>query len=195
MSILINLLPDLRQAKQRERRRRQMVAGISIVVWIVCGGVVALMGAYELGQKAVIAGHTKAITDKKQQLQDVPDLLDALTAQQHSAALADLYAQRVYMTKFLGAYTEANPGNVTLNSMTIDSQNAMIVSGTASSYAVLAKLARALEAANVKVGTDASANNEPYFTGVTITSASNTTGKGITFTLNATVGTEAVHGK
>jgi Tfp pilus assembly protein PilN len=193
VSILINLLPDTRQAKLREKRRRQMVGGVSVLVWIVCGGIVALMTIYELGQTALIAGHTKSINDNKTKLQAVPGLMDALTAQQHLASLPGLYDKRAYMTKFLQAYTDVNPTDVTLSSMALDGQNALVVRGSAKTYASVAKLARALEAANVKIGPNAAEGNTPYFASVAIAdvaSASN----GVGFTLNVNLNPEVTSG-
>jgi Tfp pilus assembly protein PilN len=184
VSILINLLPDTRQAKLRERRRRQMVGGVSVLVWAICGGIVALMSIYEVGQKAVIAGYSKDINDKTAKLRAVPDLLDALTAQQHTASLSSLYDKRVYMTKFFQAYTEANPSEVTLNTLAVDNQNIITVNGIGKSYAAIAKLARALAADNVEVGSNAAPSNSPYFTGVAISGLS-ASAQGVAFTIHA----------
>lgn len=186
MSILINLLPDTRQAKLKERHRRQLVGGVSVLVWAVCGGVVALMTVYQLGQAAVIAGHSKSIKESTQELQAIPDLLDALTAQQHSASLPALYDKRVYMTKFFEAYIEANPADVKLTSLGIDTDNILAINGVGKTYAAVAKLARTLEAANVKVGSNAASTNPPYFTNVTITGVSSSS-QGVSFTITATL--------
>lgn len=193
MSILLNLLPDLRQAKLRERRRRQLVAGVSVMIWVVCGAVIVLMSLYVAGQKVIINNLTNSINSEKKQLSDVPNLLDAFTAEQHLASLPGLYSQRVYLTKFFDAYTQANPQDVTLNSMTVDQSNNLTVDGAGKTYASVAKLARALSASNVKVGTGAQASNSPYFTNVQITSVSNSgagtgaKGGGVQFSITATL--------
>jgi Tfp pilus assembly protein PilN len=187
VSVLVNLLPDFRQAKLKERRRRQLVTGVAVVTWAVCGGIILLLTIYVTGQKVAIGVFTNSIKDKTTRLQNINGLTDALTAQQHLAVLPSLYEKRVYMTKFFEAYSAANPADVTLSSMNIDAGNAMIVTGTGKSFAAVAKLDRALEASNVKVGKDASASNEPYFSGVSITSLDNGA-KGVNFTVHATLG-------
>jgi Tfp pilus assembly protein PilN len=194
MSILINLLPDIRQAKLKERRRRQLVSGVSVMVWVVCGAIVLLLSVYTAGQKVAIKVLSNSISQKKTELQNVTGLTDALTAQQHLASLGGLYEKRVYMTKFFKAYSEADPTQVTINSLALDAQNAMIVNGNGTSYAAVAKLARALEASNVKVGTGAAESNSPYFTNVTIKNVSSTA-SGVSFTLDATIDTEVTSGK
>ena len=58
------------------------------------------------------------------------------------ASLPSLYGQRVYMTKFLQAYSASDPTAVSLNSLTIDTTNKLTVEGSGQSYAAVAKLAR-----------------------------------------------------
>lgn len=194
MNVLVNLLPDTRQAKLRERRRRQLFAGVAVVTWIICGGVIGLLVLYSTSQKLIIASLSNDIRVKKQQLQDVAGLTDALTAQQHLASLPRLYSQRAYLTKFFAAYSEVNPAEVLLSSLAIDASNQLTVNGTAKSYAAAAKLARALEAANVTVGKNAAAGNQPYFTNVEIQSA-NRSNDQVSFTLNAMLATGVTSGK
>jgi Tfp pilus assembly protein PilN len=193
MSILINLLPDLRQAKLRELHRRQLASGLSIALWAVCGGALVLMTLYVAGQKVVINSLSSSINTMENQLQAIPGLTDALTGEQHLAALPSLYGQRVYLSKFFQAYEASDPSNVTLGSMNIDDQNNLVVNGTADTYASVAKLAKALEDSNVSVGTGAAASNTPYFSSVNITSVGSASG-GIGFSLSAVLGTGVVSG-
>ncbi|HVQ43644.1 MAG TPA: PilN domain-containing protein [Candidatus Saccharimonadia bacterium] len=194
MSTLINLLPDLRQAKLRERRRRQLVSGVSVTIWIVCGAVVALMSIIAAGQKVSISNHTKAITQGKTDLENVAGLLDALTAEEHLKALPALYDQRVYLTKFFKAYSEASPVSTTISSLSADNQNVLTVRGVAPTYAEVAKLARALIGSNVTVGSSALASNSPYFSDVTIQSVDSGDKTGVNFTIKATMGSGVTSG-
>jgi Tfp pilus assembly protein PilN len=189
MSVMLNLLPDVRQAKLRERRRRQLASGIAVLVWIICGTVIVLLTVIVTGQKVAVGVLTGQIASKTKQLQAVDGLPDALTAQQHLAALPGLYGQRVYMSKFFDAYQQADPTTITIGSMTIDSTNALVVTGTAKTFADVAKLDRAMEASNVKVGRDSAAGNSAYFTAVEIKSVGNGS-TGVTFTINATLSTD-----
>lgn len=184
MSIMINLLPDLRQAKLRERRRKQLASGISVLVWAICGGVVILLSIYVAGQKVAINVLSSGIKDKENKLQSISGLTDALTAQEHLDSLNSLYSKRVYMTKFFDAYTQADPANAVLNSLTVDQSNLLTVSGEAKTYADVAKLDRALEASNTQVGQDAKPSNEPYFSNVNITSVA-ADAKGVQYTITA----------
>jgi Tfp pilus assembly protein PilN len=191
MSILINLLPDLRQAKLRERRRRQLVSGVSVLVWAVCGGLVVLLVLFTTGQTLAINALTGDIKKNTDTLKGMDDLPAALTAADHLAALPGLYGKRTYFTHFLSAYEAADPTDVTLTSITVDNTNTLLVLGTGKSYASAAKLARAVEAFNVKVGPEAKADNTPYFTNVQLKNVSQDNA-GVAFSLNATVGSGAV---
>lgn len=185
MSSMINLLPDTRQAKQRDRRRRQMMSGAAIVTWVVCGVIVLGLSLATAAEKVLIAKSTKDAASKSDQLREVPGIVEALTAHEHLKSLPDLYSKRVYMTKFFKALSESDPADITLSSMTIDSTNLLTVSGGARTYATVAKLARALSAANVEVGTDHAPTNMPYFSNVNITEATKTSGQSVGFTIQA----------
>ncbi|HSX01575.1 MAG TPA: hypothetical protein VLF67_05020, partial [Candidatus Saccharimonas sp.] len=163
MNVLVNLLPDTRQAKLKAARRRQLATSIAVVVWIVCGGVVVLMALYTTSQKLIISGLNSKIADNTQKLENTQGLIDALTTQQHLAALPGLYKNRAFFTKFFNAYGEANPQQVSLATMTLGADNSLTVVGTAPSFAAVGKLARAMEAEHVTIGTGAP-TTEPYFT-------------------------------
>jgi len=193
MSVLINLLPDTRQTKLRDRRRRQLFTGIAVSVWAVCGAALVLMGLYETSQKLLISSATNKINANKTKLEATPGLLDALTAQQHLSSLPGLYSQRTYLTKFFDAYTEANPSGVVLTSLTVDGSNVLTVNGTAQSYESVAKLARALEAEHVTLGKDASTGNQPYFSNITLQSVSKSNNQ-VNFTLTTTLDPGVTHG-
>ena len=194
MSTLINLLPDLRQAKLRERHRRQLVTGVSVTLWVACAAIVGIMLVVETGQKVIISARTKSISEKQSQLKAVDGLVDALTAQQHLAALPGLYDKRVYLTKFFNAFSEAAPVGVNIASMAIDSANTLTVRGTSGNYHDTAKLARALAGSNVLVGTGAAPNNAPYFSNVNIVSADLSDKTGVGFTITATMASGVIRG-
>lgn len=195
MSTLVNLLPDIRQAKQRDHKRRQMITGISVSVWVICGVVILLLSVYAGGQKVIISNYTKSISDKQEELRQVDGLVEALTAHQHLASLPSLYDKRVYLTKFFAAYSQSNPNSISLTSLQVDNAGALTVIGSAPSFAEVAKLARALEASNVKVGSEASESNSPYFTNVNIGSLDNGERTGVSFTITAVLGSGVTSGE
>ncbi len=185
MSVLINLLPDVRQARIAAERSKR-TAGV--VTFLVCGaaiGGVILLAVTVAGQRLAITGMTRGITYKHAQLTSQAELLPALTAQEHLASLPGLYDQRVHLSKFFQALQGATPTDVSIASLAVDQQNKIRFNGTAKSYAAAAKFARALGASGVKVGPDAKADGQPRFTGVTIESTSGESGGRVSFTMTA----------
>jgi Tfp pilus assembly protein PilN len=190
--VLINLLPDLRQQKLKEKHRRQLVTGASVATWVVCGVIVVGLVLTAGGQKVLISNTTKNIKEKQAQLEGTSGLLDALTAHQHLASLPALYDKRVYLTKFFTVYQETDPVNIVLSSLDVDANNLLTVHGSAPTYAEVAKLARALEASNVKVGSNAAESNAPYFTGVNIVTVDSGDRSGVSFTITSSLSGEVV---
>lgn len=187
MSAMINLLPDIRQAKLREKRRRQMMSGAAVATWVVCGVIILGLSLATAAEKVLISNATKDAEKKANALSKQEGIIEALTAQQHLASLPELYSQRVYMTKFFTALSESDPSDITLSSLNIDGLNQLTVTGGARAYASVAKLARALAVTNVKVGTGSAPSNPPYFTNVNITEVSKATSQGVSFTIQATM--------
>lgn len=187
MSAMINLLPDIRQAKLKEKRRRQFMSGVAIVTWLGCGAIVLALSLATAAEKVLIMSSNKSAKDKITRLQNVPGIIEALTAQEHLASLPALYSQRVYMTKFFKALSESDPSDMTLSSLSIDGLNQLTVTGGARTYASVAKLARALSLSNISVGTGALATNSPYFTDVNITEVTKGATQAVSFTIQATL--------
>lgn len=145
-TFMINLLPDTRLQKQRAHKRRQLVGTIATVICVVCGGSLLLM-FLSVGSEVIIKNRlTTDIAARKAKLDAVPNIIDALTAQQHLDSLPGLYANRAYVTKLFAAYIVANPTDVSLNAVTVNADNSIMATGTGSTYASVSKLVRALEA-------------------------------------------------
>lgn len=152
MSIAINLLPDTRQAKQKSSQRRKLVFAGAVAVWVVCGSILGLMIISVASETLIIKSLTSSINQKKAELERTPDIIDALTAQQHLNALPGLYQRRVYLSKFYDAYGQVNPVDVKLNALSVNATNVLTVSGTATTYASVAKLSKAMEAERITSG-------------------------------------------
>ena len=184
MSVRLNLLPDLRQQRLKDKQRRQTVTAVAIGVCVVAGGITILLALYDGALKINVAQLSSKIKDKQSQLTSITNLIPALTAQQNLAALPGLYKQRVYYTKFFTAYDQVAPNDITLGNLGVDANNQLKVSGVASSYTSVAKLAEAM-AAN-KVSLDGGAA-KPYFGNVQILDTSRGSGTQVTFNITATV--------
>ena len=186
MSIVINLLPDTRQVKQRNAHRRRVATTVAVLIWIACGAALGIMGLTLAGLNLASNNLTQSIAGKKAELESKPHIIDALTAQQNLAALPGLYSHRVFMTKFFDAYIKANPQDSVLSGLTVNPDNTLTITGTAGTYASVAKLSQALSAQKT-------AKLDAAFTNVVITSVSKTD-TGVSFTISATFAQEVTSG-
>jgi len=193
MSIVINLLPDLRQKRLLEQRQRRLATVIAIMVSSISAGLLLLLFIFSVGQKVIIDNLSKDITSKEQAISSTKDVINALTAQQNLAILPSVWRQRVYLTKFFDAYVQVNPTDVTLNSLSISSGNVLQVTGRAGSYKSVSKLAEAMMQENVTFGKNAKTTNLPYFNNVNIQSV-NSSDNGSSFNITASLSSETVSG-
>ncbi len=180
MAVLINLLPDVRIAKERAARQRQLVISISTVVTAASVGLIVLMFLINGALNLRINQLTSSIQSDQQKLESTPNLVEALTVQQHLAMLPDLYKQRVKMTKLLDVLAADSPNQFSLSAITTDASGVIKVTGTAKTYATVQRFATAIEKNNhtkVTGGTD--------FTNVILGSASGSNNN-IAFSLTAT---------
>lgn len=191
MSTKINLLPDVRLAKLREKTRRHWAISSMFISVIVSAGI--LIVAFVVLQAQVLTAHNlkNNITSKKQQVASYPNVTTILSAQARLTALPGLYQQRVKTTKLLGILSSIEPTDVDFTAMSVDSAGSLNLSAEGKSYSAAARIARALEQANVSVGSGANANNQPYFTNVQLSAVSLNSGK-TAYTITATVSPGAI---
>lgn len=193
MSVLINLLPDLRQAKAKAARRRNLATGVSVFIWAACAVVLVLLTLSVASESIVVKANKGTIDDQQNQLRNMDGLVDAITASQHLDSLTTLYGQRTYLSHFFHALEQVSPTNLSISSLTLDDSNNLVVSGSASDMATVAKLSRAMEAENLTIGDQPSTSNQPYFTDVAIQNVDGSSGT-ISFTLNATLASVVTQG-
>jgi hypothetical protein len=194
MSVAINLLPDVRQARIRAQHYRHLVTGVAIAIWIVVGIVV---GGLFIGigtQKLVLSNLNSKISNETSQIQGTSGLTTALTAQQILQNLPGLYTGRTYFSKFMPLIAAAMPSTLDVSNVSTDASNNLTITGTAtrsatgSSAYVVDQFYEAMKASGQ--GTATGAN----FSAVSIPSvAVDATGKA-SFTLSATVSPGALHG-
>lgn len=194
MSVAINLLPDVRQARIRAQHLRHLVTGIAIAIWIVAGIVV---GGLFLGigtQRLVLANLNTKIANDTSQIEGTSGLNTALTAQQILQNLPALYNSRTYFSKFMPLIAAAMPSTLAVSNVSTDASNNLTISGTAvhsstgSATYVVDQFYEAMKASGQ--GTTSGAN----FTAVSIPSVSlDQTGKA-SFSMTAAVSPGALHG-
>ena len=182
MSVAINLLPDIRQARLRDEHTRRIVTTLSILVWAVAVAIVIILLLLAGAQKLQLMGLNSDIQSRTAAVHAVPNLSQALTAQQALVTLPGLYSQRTFYSTFLMNVSKLTPTDVYISSLATDATGLMTVSGTGSSAASVDKFFQSLSASNAA---------NPYFTGLTLRDVSkDNTGKA-TFSMTATINASA----
>jgi Tfp pilus assembly protein PilN len=194
VSVLVNLLPDIRLQRQRDKDRRQLITGISLVAMIVCGAFLVLMFVLTSGQSILINNVKNDNATKKTDLTNTQGLIPALSAQARLNSLSTLYAQRTVVTKLMAALNEVSPSTMQITSLKYSSlDGSLAIAGSVQSYAEAAKLSKALESAHVTIGTG-SPSTAPYFTDVKLLSASRSSNNSVDFSITTTVTLGAING-
>lgn len=195
MATLINLLPDVRQAKLRAKRLRQITAGLTSMVIAVCVAGVVVLFLITQGQKLRMGQLANEIKTKQATIDSTPDLGKMLTTQAHLASLPGLYQNRVLLTQFFSLLSSVSPKDISLENLEIAADGTLKFTVEARSYTIAAKFAQALEASNVTLGDGAGPDKPPHFTKVTLNGvAATSTGK-VNFTATANVSPEVTRGR
>jgi hypothetical protein len=187
MSIRLNLLPDLRQQKLRDKQRRNTATVVAIAICSAVGALTLILGLYYGSQKLSINHVTSKINDKENQLKANTELPDALTASQSLALISELSAKRDYYSKFLNATSTITPTAISFNSIKIDNTRGMVADGSSDSFATITKLAAALAAENVTLNVNTVDGGSPYFSNILITQVAKDQSGKVTFTITATL--------
>jgi hypothetical protein len=195
MTAKLNLAPEIYQTSQRNKRRRRLATSIGIIVNAVAVGLIVLGLVVIGGQKIAIAALQSQINSRQEKVKTYADLPDAVTAQQHLATLGQLAAQQVDFSRFFTVLQNVAPQGIAASTVTVGSDNSLDVTGTALTYDLITKFAKALEADNLTVGPNASPTQQPYFTNVTLDSVSaDTSNGGVDFKLDAQMSTGVTSG-
>jgi Tfp pilus assembly protein PilN len=181
----INLLPDLRQAKIRDKQRRQLA--ITIAVGMVVGVAALLVLGFLIiqGQNLRINQLTNSITDKKAEIKKTSNVNEILSLQARAAALPGLFGKRLYITKLLSTLSTNQPADVAFSSFSL-TQNSVSISATGKSYQAAARIALALQQAKT--------NGQLDFTNVVL-SAVSVSGTTTSYSITATVNPQVTSGK
>lgn len=185
----LNLAPDVYQASQRAKRLRAVVTSIGAAISVISIGLVVVGLVVLGGQKVAIKKLQSDIKEKQNQVDTYADLPAAVTAQQHLLSLNQLYTEQIQFSRFFSVLQELAPQGVGVMTIGVGADNSLDVSASARSYDLVTKFTKALEAANVTLGNNASASQTPYFTEVNLQGVSDD-GGGVSFKLQAKMSPE-----
>ncbi len=194
MTVRINLAPEVYQAAQRNKRRRRITSVTGITVSSISAGFIVLMLVLLGAQKIAIASLSGDIKKSQTEITQITDLPKAATAQQHLISWETISQSKPRTSRFFEILQTFVPQGIAVKNLTIDSSSLLQLDATAKNYALATKFAKALEAANVEIGPNASASASPFFTNLQMTSAAEDSGL-IDFKVSTHVASEVTSGR
>jgi len=188
MSIQINLLPEARMAKLRNKSKKTRYIAIASVV----GGSVAAISIVLIMLQVFLVGTFAQGEDKIKNLN--ADISKSSTTEQVSATLqanlASFYTlnnSRTYASRIFSNLFKAVPENIVITSVGIDSKDVISISGTTNSFADVSKFAAVLELYNLNYLPQADLERKAVFTDTLIVSVSKSTDGQVSFSITCKV--------
>ncbi len=188
MSIQINLLPEARMAKLRNKSKKTRYIAVASVV----GGSVAAISVVLIMLQVFLVGTFAQGEDKIKNLN--ADISKSVTTEQVSATLqanlASFYTlnnSRTYASRIFSNLFKAVPENITITSVGIDSKDVISISGTTDSFADVSKFAAILELYNLDYLPQPDLERKAIFTDTLIVSVSKSTDGKVSFSITCKV--------
>ncbi|MCC7289532.1 hypothetical protein IT414_04065 [bacterium] len=165
MSVVVNLLPEARLVKLRNRRRKQLATGGLIFVALVVGtiiGTLLFLLAANAANESLVKGDIERFKKDVADLRDVEQT--AADLQEHLDSFYKLNADRLFASSVFGNLSNTIQPNVVVNSFEIsdsdtasgssstDSSSSLslaTIKGLADDYKAVSTFAQAIEAYNV----------------------------------------------
>jgi Tfp pilus assembly protein PilN len=195
MNVQVNLLPEAKLSKMRNKAKRRNYTTITILVAVavavVCVMLVMLRfflaGTYNLdkNKKATLQSEV----DKQKDLEE-----KATTLQQNLNAFYILNSTRTYASAIINNFFKAVPENVTISSISLDEKGKVTISGTTGSFADVSRFQSSLELYNVDFLPQPDLDRKAVFTNVSISSVNKAEGK-TSFSITFDVQKEVLKGQ
>lgn len=195
MSARINLAPEVYQSSQRNKQRKKMAATITVTLAIACAALIGVLILIVVSQKGILFGMQKSIDGKKAKLVAMSDLQAAVTLNDHLESWDGLNREKTYLSKFFVVLQAFSPQGVSVTSLTISDDNTLEVRASAQNFSLATKFAKALDAANVKIGATPSASNTPFFSGTELSQVTEDSSTVVTFKLTTHMSNEVTSGQ
>lgn len=192
MNIQVNLLPEARMLRLRNKSKKKtyatltgLVGGIILATIIVLG----MLQVFLISTYAVNENQIKTLTNELDSTKDTE--LNAATLQGNLASFYNLNTNRTYASRVFTNLFNTIPGNITITSFQIDDQDKVTISGTADSFADVSVFAESLKQYNVDYKPQKDLERKPIFTDVSITSVTKDTNTGkVNYSLSFSVDKE-----
>ena len=188
MNIQVNLLPEAKLNKIRNKAKKRTYSTIAILlaVAVIITALllvmlrIFLLSTYSLGEKTITELNTEVNKSKAMEQ-------SSATLQQNLASFYRLNARRTNASRIITNFFKAVPDNVTITSIGLTDKGAFTISGTTGSFADVSRFASSLEQYNLDYLPQPDLDRAAVFSGVTINSVNKSEGKtsfSITFNAN-----------
>ncbi len=189
MQVLINLVPEARLVKLKQKRNKRLLTTLTILTAIVMATIVGTLIVLIIANTALYAANEGAIKDKKSEIAEINKSnmeQNAATLQEHLASFKTLNDSRLYASKVFAEFSETIQPNVTVKTFDIADGYVVSVTGTAKSNQDVSKFVNAIEEYGTTYKKKPDADPTDYFTGVDIASVGkggDSGGDGVSFSL------------
>lgn len=191
MKIQINLLPEAKLSKLRNKAKRRTYTTFTILLAVVLaltGALLFMLRVFLVGTYATGENKVKQLNTEIAKSKDLEE--NASTLQANLASFYTLNASRTYASRVITNFFKAVPDNVTISSISIDEKGKVTITGSTTTFADVSKFASSLEQYNLDYLPQPDLDRQAVFKGVTINSVSKEQGKtnfSITFTADEKV--------
>lgn len=199
MNKQVNLLPDSKQQRIREKRTRQMITSITLLVIVVAVAVPIILLGVKGTQKLQKDRLQDQIEQHKATIAGTSNISTMLTIKDHLQSLADLYNNRAIATELINYLPSVTPTGMNFTSIDLETtSNTITITGSAAKYSEVEKFYRAL----ANSGSDIDQSKvEPdplsagYFTNETLQTVNGPAGETVSFTITATFDPKMIDGE
>lgn len=175
MQVLINLVPEARLIKLKQKRNKRLLTTVTILVGVVMATVAGTLIVLIIANQALYAVNESTIKDKKGQITEINknDMeKNAATLQEHLATFKSLNESRLFASKIFAEFSQTIQQDITPKSFDVADDYTVSISGVAKSPQDVSKFAVAIDQYGTTYKKKEGADPTDYFNGVEILTVS-----------------------
>jgi Tfp pilus assembly protein PilN len=180
-----NLLPNIKMQYIKARRQQHLVVLISVIAIIASSAIlVLLMVTTYVVQKKQLSDVRTTVAQDANKLRTTPNLDQMLTVQAQLSALPGLHDDKPAASRLSTYLTQLTPSKATISTLQVSyTQNTVSLSGSADSLATVNQFTDTLKFTDYTI--QGQPGTHPAFSDVVLTSYSDTSQSGATYTISA----------
>lgn len=150
MRVMVNLIPEARLSKLKQKRNKRVMTTSAIVLGITVGTIIGTL-VFLLGANLAISKTNEATINKlKEDVAKKKTIeLEASTLQEHLASFKDLNDNRLLVNKIFDQFGKTIQGDVKVQSFAVSADYTVTINGIAKSLRSVSAFDKAIEEYNV----------------------------------------------